>query len=410
MQFYGRVRDGEMAVPSGTLRVGVTGGTGFIGLALLRALRAKKDVAIRAIVRESSNVVAVERVLDAHGEESGISVANLMDSESMMGAVRDCDVVVHLAAVLDGFVGGYGADAEVTNAKMGRAVACGVRMEAARRGERIRLIHVSSTETIGITSPCGAPADETVQTRPDSAYGRGKLDAEREMRMAEAEAEGELLQVCILRPTGVYGVDERFFFRELVQMCESGLGVLAPSPCTGRLMLTHVDDVVAGIILALHATLPLRTDGSGTDGVVLNICPNGSLTYKEIVQVLNEALGRPGPFLTLPSWAGRMAMRLLAPLVYGMGQRRFLYHTDSVKRTCEMRVYSNKRAKEQLGFIPKHEMVEGMTYVVLQCLAQGIIPTRRVSPLLRYFTSACVVLGAVLWRTVATDAEAELTT
>jgi uncharacterized protein YbjT (DUF2867 family) len=73
----------------------VTGGTGFIGPHVIRALRGR-DLPVRALVRSGRGTTGLE--------ELGVELAegDMTDAASVQRAVDGCDTVVHLVAILTG--------------------------------------------------------------------------------------------------------------------------------------------------------------------------------------------------------------------------------------------------------------------------------------------------------------------
>jgi len=73
----------------------LTGGTGFIGSRIVRALRVE-DRAVRALVRDSGDAGR----LQALGCDT--IVGDMTDAASLRAAVEGCDTVIHLVAILQG--------------------------------------------------------------------------------------------------------------------------------------------------------------------------------------------------------------------------------------------------------------------------------------------------------------------
>lgn len=370
---------------SAPVRVIVTGGTGFIGYALLSTLREShlSDFTPVAVARPSSDRVRLERLLDYPSvAESVVTAADLTNSDSLAPALHDAGVVVHLAANVDFFPRDKGASID-ENLKMTRALVRACKTESERTGRRVRLLYVSSTEAIGSTGE--SPAREDTPRNPDSAYGRSKGECEDIVRAAS-----DALDVVVLRPTGVYGRGERFFFRELLEMAESGLSVVFPSPGTGQVMFTHVDDVVSAIILCMREQAAI--------GETYNVCPDSGASYLDIMRALNAAFQRPGPVATLRVPLGKLLVRAISPLMNFRKKRVFLYHPSTIERSLLYRVYSNEKIKQELGWKPVHEVLPGMNRVALEEIATNGIQRRKLSPLLCGMATFTCSVFLLVWR------------
>ena len=151
------------------MKVVVTGGAGFIGANLCRALRSDPDI---------GRVVALDDLSTGHRA----NLAMLDDVELVEGSILDAglldrvfegaDAVVHLAARPS--VPRSLADpmaSHLTNATGTMEV-----LEAARRGGRPQVVMASSSSVYGANP--ALPKDEDMATMPVSPYAASKLAAE----------------------------------------------------------------------------------------------------------------------------------------------------------------------------------------------------------------------------------------
>lgn len=339
-------------------RIVVTGGTGFIGSALLSELRSRyPDVIPVALARPSSHVVLLQRLLDYTEEEPSVLIGSLNDISTIQPCVKGADVVIHLAADMDFFARDVSRLIQV-NVEGTRNLLEACAREASRTGHKVRFVYASSTEAVGCTNGLGK-ADETAVRRPDSDYGRSKVLAEDVVRQY-----ADRLDTVIARPTGVFGPGERFFFFEKMKMVASGIAFFAPSPMTGRAMFTHIADVVEGLIIcASHAEAV---------GETFYICPNESVTYREILDTLADALKCPRPFIFLRESIGVVLMKAISPIL-NLGKRRvFIYHPTTVKRSMENREYCNEKLR-RLGFAPKYTILSGAEQTMVSEMNSGNI-------------------------------------
>lgn len=166
------------------MRVLLTGGSGFVGGHIARAL-VERGHELRLLVRPTSDT---SFVADLPFERS---VGDLREADSLRAACRGVDAVVHSAAVLraarpDDFMR---ANREGTRRLAEAAAESGVR----------RMVYISSLAAQGPSPNRTAESPETTP-HPVSAYGRSKLEGERELLKF-----ADRMQIAMLRPPLVYG-------------------------------------------------------------------------------------------------------------------------------------------------------------------------------------------------------------
>lgn len=364
------MNDTARASNKDTKRIIVTGGTGFIGQHLLHRIRHQHLDILQpiALVRPTSDVVSLERILDHPSPSSAVSVVDFSDLKSIETALYDADIILHLAADMDFFP----TDEEALfarNVDLTQMMIRAATNESTRKGRSspLRFVYVSSTETIGPTPLDGV--DESAEHNPTSAYGRSKSACE-----ALVQREGRSLELVIARPTGVFGPGERFLFFEFCGLVAMGLTIVGPSPMTGSVSFTHVDDVVSGLLL-------LSTHESARG--IYHISADGSATYRELLGAISERMGRRKPILYLPLSLGKLLVCVLGPVMNWKKQRTFMWHQRTMDETVQCRVYKNGRLKT-LGFTPKYGILSGLTESVDYEISTGNISVPRLSPVLRH--------------------------
>jgi dihydroflavonol-4-reductase len=125
----------------------VTGGTGFLGLNLVRHLVSRQQP-VRLLVRAKPNRLGLESELIEFAR------GDVTDAGSVLDAMRGCDQVYHLAGWVQ--ISPWGMEAARSVNVEGTGNVCSA---ALRLGVR-RLVHTSSIATIATGSPT-QPADET---------------------------------------------------------------------------------------------------------------------------------------------------------------------------------------------------------------------------------------------------------
>ena len=216
----------------------------------------------------------------------------------------------------------------------------------------VRFVYVSTAEVIGVSDG----ADENAPLRPSSEYAKSKLRTE-ELVSGYADR----LEIVIARPTGVYGPGERFFFHEFMTMVSAGLCLLAPSPLSGRVVFTHIEDVINSLM-----TLSTHPKATG----IYNVCADHPASFREIVNTISDTIRVPCPRVFLPVKVGEVLMRCVAPLMNFRRRRVFVYHPKTVRESVQNRIYSNSRIKT-LGVKPKYGVLQGVEETVRYEMSTG---------------------------------------
>ncbi len=314
------------------MRVLVTGASGFIGRRLLdRLIRDEHEVF--AFVRKTSNT---------QGFPEGVQIreGDMLDMDSLEEAVKDVDVVIHLAAYFDFYPSDvdllYRVNVDGTRNLMNACV--GTRVE--------RFIYCSTTETIGpVRYP---PGNEDTELRPQFDYGKSKVLAEQAIR--EISQDTGLTHI-ILRPTGVTGEGDLYTGYELIKAINDGAIPVLPGDGEKHLMYTYVGDVVEGFALAV-------TSKSAENSTMI-LCPDKPMKYKEIIPFIAETLGVNPPKRRVPVALAKLGIAMMSPFK-NRGRTTFLWHTKTIESMDQERWYTNERAKRLLGWEPKHTMQDAI--------------------------------------------------
>ena len=252
----------------------VTGGTGFIGAHIVRALLARGE-AVRCLVRASS----ARDNLD--GLDVEIVTGDLREPESLRAAMRGVRSLYHCAAdyrlwardsreLYDSNVGG-------TRNTLAAAADAGV----------TRVVYTSSVGALGLR-PDGEPADETVPVTIEQMIGHYK----RSKFLAEREAEAWVargLPVVLVHPTFPVG-DLDVKPTPTGRMIADYLDRKMPAYVDTGLNVVDVRDVAEGHLLAAE-----RGEPGGK-----YILGNRNMTLKEVLDLLSEITGLPRVRVRLP--------------------------------------------------------------------------------------------------------------
>lgn len=228
----------------------VTGATGFIGAALVQALRAA-GVAVRTAGR---------------GGGVDVRVGALSAQTDWGAALNGVDRVIHLAGPAHARFHETVLRAAITDATA--ALAAQADAAGVRAFVYVSSIKATASRTFErAVAPGNPPA-------PEDAYGRAKLHAERAVL-----AHGALNPV-ILRPPLVHAPDAKANFAALLRLAASG----APLPFAG---VKNKRSVIsrAALIEAIKSAI-----GKGPSGVY-HVADQPSLSSAEIIAALRRGLG-----------------------------------------------------------------------------------------------------------------------
>lgn len=216
----------------------VTGGSGFVGGALIRSL-VGDGWKVRALARSD----AAERSV---AELGATSVRGDLDSvEAITAGAKGCGLAFHAAALPAEW--GEPAEFEAANVT-GTANA----LEGCRSAGVGRFVHVGTEAALFDGRPL-IRVDETAPLQPDSAalYSRTKARAEQLVVAANAEQ----FETVVLRPRFVWGPGDTSVLPALVEAVEQGRFAWIGGG-THLTSTTHIDNTVHGLRLAAERGRP----------------------------------------------------------------------------------------------------------------------------------------------------------
>jgi len=230
----------------------VTGGSGFIGSALVKAL-VREGHAVRVLDDNSRG--ALRRLKDVESDIEFVP-GDIRDPAAVVRAVHGMDEVHHLA-----FVNGTEFFYNAPELVLDVGVKGMINVIDACRSEGVgRLILASSSEVY--QTPPQVPTDEHVPllvpdpTNPRYSYGGGKIISE---LMALNYGRKYFERVLIFRPHNVYGPDMGWehvvpqFARRVKAVAATHPSGKLPFEMQGNGLQTrsfcHVDDLVAGVLV-----------------------------------------------------------------------------------------------------------------------------------------------------------------
>jgi nucleoside-diphosphate-sugar epimerase len=311
----------------------VTGGSGFVGGALLRRLAAD-GWRVRALARSARSAGTVS----ALGAEP--VAGDLADVAALTTGATGADVVFHAAAHVEQW--GTRAEFERVNVGGTRNV-----LAAARRAGVPRLVYVGSEAAMLAGRPLH-DIDEDTPLQPDSAspYCATKARAE----LAVRKANGQGLRTVVLRPRLVWGPGDHTILPALVRSVTSGRFRWIGGG-THLTSTTYVDNAVEGLVLAATAPDP---------GPSYFVTDGPPMVFRDFVTRWLGTQGVTVPDRNLPPAVARVAAAATELVWRGLR----LPGTPPIDRTtvwlaaleCTVDI---RRARAELGYAPPRTREEG---------------------------------------------------
>jgi dihydroflavonol-4-reductase len=325
----------------------VTGATGFLGSAVVRALVSRGEP-VRAMVRRSSSL----RLLEELPVE--IVTADLDEPASCRAALEGCSALFHVAADYRLWVpqpeAMYRTNVEGTRHLLLAAADAGIR----------RIVYTSSVATLGLR-PDRLPADETTPATLAGMVGhykRSKFLAEQAVRELVAETG---LPVVIVNPAAPVGPGDARPTPTGRVVLEAARGRIPAYVDTG-LNLVHVDDVAKGHLLAFER-------GRVGERYILG---GDNLPLSQMLALIADLMGRRPPRLRLPARA-LLPVALLAEAVARIGGgREPLVTADGVRMARKSMYFTSAKAERELGYRSR-PAVEGLRDAIAWYRSHGCL-------------------------------------
>ena len=316
----------------------VTGATGFIGSAVVRALLAENRSVV-ALVQPGTDT----RALDGLDVESRI--ADLRDLPALRRAAAGCASVFHLAALYRFWARDPRAFYEVNVGGARNMLA------AARDAGVDRVVYTSTVGTLGLDSD--RPANEC--DYPDvghlfGGYKRSKYVAEHEVLRAAAEG----LPVSLVLPTAPIGPGDR---------APTPTGKIVLDYLNGRmpgyvdtvLNLVHVDDVARGHLLVHEKGKTGRS----------YIVGGRNMSLADILGELAELTGLPRPRFRVPRGVAFAAGRVSEAVEGRLLHRQPSVPLEAVRMSTTRMAFDDNRARAELGYTsrpPREALVDSVRW------------------------------------------------
>jgi nucleoside-diphosphate-sugar epimerase len=315
----------------------VTGGGGFLGGAIARALLARGDEVV-SFARGDYPALRADGIATVRGD--------LGNAADVRRAVTGCDTVFHVAAKAD--IWGLDADFERSNVLGTSNV-----IEACRQQGIARLIYTSTPSVVHEGKDvAGGNESLPYATHFSSAYPRTKAAAE---KLVLNVSGGELATVA-LRPHLVWGPGDTQLVARILDRARSGrLRLVAKG--TALIDTTYIDDAAGAHLLAADRLSP----DAACAGKAYFITSGDPRPVGEIVNAILSAGDLPPETRSVPLWlaeAGGAAVETVWRLLRRRDDppmTRFL-----ARQLATAHWFDISAARRDLGYAPQVSFEDGI--------------------------------------------------
>lgn len=253
-------------------KVLITGANSFLGTNVVLEL-VRRGYAVRALVRSSNKTI----------EDAGIEIfkGNIANVDDVVEAARDCNFIVHIAAVTNQNLLKYDEYKEINIG------GCKNVIEAAKQCNIKRIVYVSTANTMGYGTLDTPGNEECPMLSPftKSMYAQSKYEGQKIMLWASQSSNFE---VVIVNPTFMLGAhDSKPSSGKIILMGYKKR--IQFIPCGGKNFI-HVADAATGVCNAL-------TMGQNGHAYLLS---GANMSYKDFFSILGEVTNTKTIFIKLP--------------------------------------------------------------------------------------------------------------
>lgn len=317
------------------MRVLITGATGLVGRALVRACL-DKGWTVHAAVR---SVSAGQGLVTSLGGApltglAVVPVGSIGAQTDWTAALAGVDVVFHLAARVHQ-VRDSAADPLLAYREVNTDVSIKLAQSARKLGVK-RYVFMSSVKVLGEATRPGQPFDQRSPARPADAYAVSKWEAEQALHALGAVTG---MGVTVLRPPLVYGHGVKANFASLWRAVGRGWPLPLGSVTANRRSLVGVDNLVSALLAC--ATHPAAV------GQRYLVSDDDDVSTAGLVRAMAAAQGVRARLWTVP-----------VGLLRGLGG--LVGRGAAVDRLCGDLQVNVTAIKQDLGWRPVHGLQQGL--------------------------------------------------
>ena len=308
------------------MKILVTGGSGFLGINMIRYLLSKGYNDIVSLDFADFDYPEKDKITEIKGD--------IRDENAVKQAMQGVNWVVHTAAALPLYTKEEIMTTDVDGTRL--------LMTHAQANNVQRFVHVSSTAVYGI--PDHHPLFENDKLDGVGPYGVAKIEAEKVC--LEFREKG--MCVPIIRPKSFIGPERLGVFAIFYEWARDGKNFPMIGNGKNRYQLLDVEDLCESIFLCL-------TLGEGIVNDTFNIGAREFTTMKEDYQAVLDKAGFGKKIIPFPDGPIIVTLRILEALKLSP-LYKWIYETASKDSFVSV-----EKAEKILGFTPKFSNKDALT-------------------------------------------------
>ncbi len=255
----------------------VTGADGFIGSHLAEALVQKNyNVKAFAFYNSFNSLGWLDHAPKKLTSNMEIFSGDIRDPHAVNQAVKGCDIVFHLAALI-AIPYSYTAPASYVDTNITGTLNI---LQAAREHDVKKIIHTSTSEVYG--SALFVPITEAHPLQGQSPYSATKIGAD---QMALSFHKSFNLPVCVVRPFNTYGPRQsaRAVIPTVISQIASGQKKISLGSLDPTRDFNFIQDTVNGFIAAAGSEKVI--------GQVINLGTGFEISIRDTVDLIADIMG-----------------------------------------------------------------------------------------------------------------------
>jgi NAD dependent epimerase/dehydratase len=300
----------------------ITGADGFIGSHLTDALvRLGYNVKAFVFYNSFNSYGWIDELDDDIQKSIDIFPGDIRDPFGVRKAMENCDIVLHLAALIAIPYSYHSPDTYIdTNIKGTLNI-----LQAAKDLNIKKIIHTSTSEVYGTAQ--FVPITEEHPIKGQSPYSASKIGAD---QIAYSFFASFNLPVTIIRPFNTYGPRQsaRAVIPTIITQLASGLEKIKIGSLSPTRDFNYVEDIVSGFISSMES--------KNTNGEIINLGSNYEISIGETVNLISNLMNKK--------------------INIDIDNDRVRPLRSEVERLWA----SNLKAKNLLGWEPKYSGIEGL--------------------------------------------------